>query len=290
MKNTKSLKSVEKEIIEQINNSLSSLGIMFRIFSRQKDRKSLETKIQSNNKYSNKEKKIQDILGIRIVLYFPDDIKIVHKIISKLYTENSKDASIDEPTGETFKPIRYNLIYNLPQETILDGYYNEFKEYIDLTFELQIRTVLSEGWHEVEHDLRYKFKSDWVEFPEEDRKLNGVYASLETSEWTMLQILHTIAYKHYKNKNWEAMIRQHFRIKMIDHKLSNKITDLLNENNELAKSLFKLERNILIEKMYEKKYNEPLTINNIIYFVNAVFAKNEEIKNITPKLFWEDFS
>ncbi|MGX2951708.1 hypothetical protein ACWIUA_12555, partial [Ursidibacter sp. B-7004-1] len=127
---------------------------------------------------------------------------IVHKIISKLYKENNKDASIDELTGETFKPIRYNLIYDLPPDTILDEY-NDLKEYIDLTFELQIRTVLSEGWHEVEHDLRYKFKGDWTKFPEEDRKLNGVYASLEIGEWTMLQILHSIAYKHYKDKNWE---------------------------------------------------------------------------------------
>lgn len=289
MKGKKSLRGAAKEIKEQISNSLSCFGIMFRIFSRQKDKKSLETKINSNEKYLNKEKKIQDGLGIRVVLYFPDDIKIVHKIISSLYKENSKDASIDELSGETFKPIRYNLIYNLPQETILDGY-GELEEYMDLTFELQIRTVLSEGWHEVEHDLRYKFKDDWDEFSEEYRKFNGVYASLETSEWTMLQILNSIAYGHYKNRNWEAMIRQHFRLRMIDNKLSDEITNLLNKNNKLAKSLFKLERNVLIEKMYEKNYNYPLTINNIIYFVNAVFTKNEEIKNITPELFWEDFS
>ncbi|MBK7959276.1 MAG: hypothetical protein IPK03_14995 [Bacteroidetes bacterium] len=27
---------------------------------------------------------------------------------------------------------------------------------VDSTFEVQLRTILSEGWHEIDHDLRYK--------------------------------------------------------------------------------------------------------------------------------------
>ncbi|HDR1869346.1 TPA: hypothetical protein QB623_000001, partial [Pasteurella multocida] len=264
--------------------------IMFRVFTRIKGIDSLNKKIDSNEKYRKQEKKIQDILGIRIVLYFPDDIKIVHKIISRLYIENSKDASIDEPSGEIFKPIRYNLIYNLPNETYFGSIYQDIKAYIDLTFEIQIRTVLSEGWHEVEHDLRYKFKEDWDSSPEEYRKLNGVYASLETNEWTMLQILHSVSYKHYKNRNWDAMFRQHFRMRMTNYYLSEEIKKIFNENPEIAKSLFKLDRSNLIEKMYEKHYSEPLTIDNIIYFANAAFIKNDKIKNITPVPFFEDFA
>ena len=187
----------EKDIVEEITKALNKLGIMFRIFSRIKDNSSLEKKIKSDNKYIDGSSKIQDLLGIRIVLYFPDDIQLSHKIISNLYEENSKDSSIDELKSNIFKPIRYNIIYKMPKgsHTISHKHAN----LIDLTFEVQIRTVLSEGWHEVEHDLRYKFKDDWINYSEEDRKLNGVYASLETSEWTMLQIFQSISYKDRKS-------------------------------------------------------------------------------------------
>jgi ppGpp synthetase/RelA/SpoT-type nucleotidyltranferase len=32
---------------------------------------------------------------------------------------------------------------------------------VDNTFEIQFRTTLSEGWHEVDHLMRYKCKPDW---------------------------------------------------------------------------------------------------------------------------------
>lgn len=280
--------SAEKDIVEKISNALSNLGIMFRIFSRIKDNSSLEKKINSNNKYLNGSAKIQDLLGIRVVLYFPDDIYLVHKIISNLYTENSKDSSIDELKGDIFKPIRYNIIYKMPEEN--NAISHKYANLIDLTFEVQIRTVLSEGWHEVEHDLRYKFKDDWKNYSEEDRKLNGVYATLETSEWTMLQILQSISYKHYKEKNWEAMFRHHFRMKISNFDLDPQLKSIFNSDIELAKKLFKLERSNLIEEMYKKEYSHPLTLNNIIFFSNIIFINNEKIKEITPKIFLNEFS
>ncbi len=278
----------EKDIVEEITKALNKLGIMFRIFSRIKDNSSLEKKIKSDNKYINGSSKIQDLLGIRIVLYFPDDIQLSHKIISNLYEENSKDSSIDELKSNIFKPIRYNIIYKMPKgsHTISHKHAN----LIDLTFEVQIRTVLSEGWHEVEHDLRYKFKDDWINYSEEDRKLNGVYASLETSEWTMLQIFQSISYKHYKAKNWEAMFRHHFRMKISNFELDSKLKDIFDSDIELAKKLFKLDRSNLIEEMYKKEYSHPLTLNNIIYFSNIIFIKNEKITEITPKTFLNEFS
>ena len=277
----------EKDIVDKISDALNKLGIMFRIFSRMKNNSSLEKKINSNNKYLNGYSKIQDLLGIRIVLYFPDDIHLVHKIISKLYEENSKDSSIDELKGDIFKPIRYNIIYKLPEgnRTISHTY----ADFIDSTFEVQIRTVLSEGWHEVEHDLRYKFKEDWKGHSEEDRKLNGVYASLETSEWTMLQIFQSISYKHYKEKNWEAMLRHHFRMKISNFDLDPQLNRIFNSDIEIAKKFFKLDRGNLMEEMYRKKYSHPLILNNIIYFANIMFINNEEIKGITPNSFLNEF-
>ncbi len=91
-------------------------------------------------------------------------------------------------TAAEFSAVRYNIIYELPLE-LLNGERNfpGASHLIDSTFELQIRSILSEGWHEVEHDLRYKAKQDWIGNDVESRKLNGIYATLETSEWTMIK-------------------------------------------------------------------------------------------------------
>jgi hypothetical protein len=59
---------------------------------------------------------------------------------------------------------------------------------------------------------------DWEGNEVESRKLNGIYATLETSEWTMIKIFDELAYKHYK-KNWNSMLRQKFRLRLTAQEL-----------------------------------------------------------------------
>ncbi|EGR1265185.1 hypothetical protein ACSVJV_001779 [Vibrio cholerae] len=280
---------IERYLAENITKTLDKLGVMYRIFSRAKDSCSLEKKINSKSKYLAGEAKIQDLIGIRIVLYFPDDIALVHKAMSAKYTERQKDASIDDLDDNTFKPVRYNLIYELPSGSLYDLSF-ENAQCVDNTFELQIRTVLSEGWHEVEHDLRYKFQNDWKESPIESRKLNGVYAALETNEWTMLQILDDVAYKHYKQRNWEAMLRQKLRLRIPDFKLESEINQLFDADIELAKKFFRIDRQELLSEMHHKGFDYPLNLKNLVWFANVVFIKNQAILDMTPELFIEEFS
>jgi hypothetical protein len=221
-------------------------------------------------------------------LYFPDDIELVHGVISSIYTESKTDASVDDFDANTFKPVRYNLVYHLLND--LEYSISTNGEFVDSTFELQIRTVLSEGWHEVEHDLRYKYKGDWISSPGESRKLNGVYAALETSEWTMVQLLEEVAYKHYKNKSWEAMFRQKLRLRMRGFELGEELTQIFDTDNELAKKFFRVDRLNLIEELYKRDYSYPLELSNVVLFCNAVFVKNEIIKDITPPEFFLEFS
>lgn len=280
---------VEKAIVEDITLTLDKIGIMYRIFSRAKDIRSLKRKIESKPKYLEGRSKIQDMIGIRIVLYFPDDIELVHNAMSATYVERRKDASIDDLDDNTFKPVRYNLVYELPSQSSYDLDF-ENSECVDDTFELQIRTVLSEGWHEVEHDLRYKYQGDWNESATESRKLNGVYASLETNEWTMIRILEDVAYKHYKQKNWEAMLRQKLRLRIQDFELGEDIKQLFHEDIELAKKFFRVDREDFIYQLYNKGFDYPLTLRNLVWFANTVFVQDEKISANTPPEFLEEFS
>ncbi|KAA3639467.1 MAG: RelA/SpoT protein [Proteobacteria bacterium] len=281
-------KFIEREIVREISEILNSVGIMFRIFSRSKSSRSVSKKIESDQEYG-KSKKIQDLLGIRIVLYFNDDIETVRNIISRSYSESSNDVSIDAVNSEQFKALRYNIIYKLPSNHKEDLKLEDLSNLFDYTFELQIRTIFSEGWHEVEHDLRYKCKSDWKSYELQSRLLNGVYASLETNEWTMIKIFDELSYNHYLNKEWEAMFRQKFRMRFLEDKISSDINTIF-QNNSIAKKFFRIERNKLIEEMNLRGFYFPITIDNIIYFGNLVFVKNSEIKRITPNIMINDMT
>lgn len=279
---------ISQEIQLELVKTLNQMGIMYRIFGRVKDSTSLKTKLARDHGYG-VTKYLQDLIGIRIVLYFTDDIKIVHEAISRVFNEREKDQSIDNMNATTFKPVRYNLIYDVPEEKDYE-LSPDIKNKVDKTFELQIRTVLSEGWHEVEHDLRFKYQDDWTQFPTESRMLNGVYASLETNEWNMIKILEEIAYGHYKRKSWEAMIRQKFRLRLAKTSLNENIINLFDNNVNLAKKFYRIDRVKIISLFNEKRFDYPINVNNIIYFSNIFIVKDPNIAAITPQVLIDEYS
>jgi putative GTP pyrophosphokinase len=127
---------------------------------------------------------MQDLLGFRVTTYFSDDLKIVIDLCEKIFKK--VELVYDERTTEIFKPLRNNMICKIPVDESKIFYEllasnPQFKG-IDNTFEIQFRTTLSEGWHEVDHMMRYKCKPDWSDLITESRMLNGIYATLETND------------------------------------------------------------------------------------------------------------
>lgn len=279
---------VMKEISASITSKLTDVGIMFRLFSRAKNQESLNKKLTSDPDYG-KKKKLQDLIGVRVVLYFNDDIDTVRDIISSYFDERSNDVSIDENKNDEFKATRYNIVYSLDEQLTDKLNLRDESIRIDNTFELQIRTIFSEGWHEVEHDLRYKCKSDWKGFDNESRRLNGVYATLETSEWTMIKIFDELAYSHYKKRDWPAMFRQKFRLRFTDETLDENLLAIF-EDNELVKKFFRLDRSSLIRDMSKKGFYYPMKLQNLIYFANINKVKNEKITKLIPEMMIEEMS
>ena len=281
-------RGVLNEVVTTIESKLNEIGIMFRIFGRVKDQQSIERKLDNDSEYG-VTKKLQDLIGLRVVLYFNDDIQVVHDIVSTLFAENVDNVSIDDFQTDLFKAIRYNVFYSLSDElTSVLGLGNESLR-IDNTFELQLRTIFSEGWHEVEHDLRYKCKTDWVGFDSQSRLLNGVYASLENNEWAMIKIFDDLAYAHYKSKKWSEMLRQKMRLRLVSDKLSEHINELFSDV-DLAKKFFRLNRAELLMEMNRKGFYYPLTLDNVVLFANLFKVRDERVCSITPRIMIEDFS
>jgi ppGpp synthetase/RelA/SpoT-type nucleotidyltranferase len=153
----------DKHIISQIQSSIEEdlfrIGIFFRVFARVKSRESIAKKLsEKQEEYIAEHRKLQDSFGLRIVVYFNDDIESARLAVKKTYTERSQDSSIDELLDEKFGPTKYNVIYDLPNELSRVSTIINQNELIDNTFEVQYRTILSEGWHEVDHDLCFTGK------------------------------------------------------------------------------------------------------------------------------------
>ncbi|BBS86624.1 RelA/SpoT protein [Aeromonas media] len=279
--------AVLKEVMSVIESKLNDIGLMYRIFGRVKESHSLNKKLSSNIEYG-VSKKIQDLIGIRVVSYFSDDIPIVRNIISSIFSENADNVSIDKFEKDSFKATRYNIIYSLTEELTKTLNLGDESIRIDNTFELQIRTIFSEGWHEVEHDLRYKCGNDWEGFDSYSRLLNGVYASLENNEWAMIKIFDDLAYGHYKSSNLSEMLRQKLRLRFTSDKLSENLLVILRDQ-ELAKAFFRVERHKLLTEMNKKSFYYPLTLDNVLFFSNLISVKDSRVTEITPSIMLEDF-
>lgn len=284
---------IQRNIESEIKRDLDRLAIHYRLHSRIKESDSLKEKIETKGDgyYSPDGKKIQDIIGFRITTYFIDDVKLLWDYFYK--RPNRVDDEYDKATADIFKPLRKNLICRMNSEN--SEVFGESKaiepilNLVDNTYEIQFRTTLSEGWHEVDHALRYKCKSDWEPYPEEDRMLNGVFASLETSDRALKALFEDLSYNHYKLKNWEAMLRMKFRLNFDKKALNQSITDLLTQDNEVAKKIFRYNRNELLHKIANSGLYLPISFNNIVYLLNYIHIKNPTLSELTPGLINEEF-
>lgn len=269
-----------KDAIEQnISESLSKCGLMFRIFGRVKTERSLKHKMDiKGEKYRRGDAKIQDVIGLRIVLYFPDDVELMEFFLSN---KNLVDSAVDTPDVYTFRPRRLNLTKNIPEELIEDfrkGLPGEYEPYIDNTYEVQIRTIFSEGWHEVEHDLRYKCSEDWNGYDSFGRALNGLIATLETTEWGMNSIFKGMAQQNFNNSNFRAMLRNKMLIRFANDDFSPAVAEYLDNNNDVARGLYESDRMIVLITLLGHTNRLPLTFDNITFLINRIDIMNDGLR------------
>jgi putative GTP pyrophosphokinase len=141
---------------EHIKENLSVLPRIDRVSARAK---SINSFIHKTEKIDNGEKKysdplnqIQDQIGVRIVTFYLDDVKIVTKTIEDYYRKVESKIIVPESDSE-FGYIGHHFILFIPDELIDDTYE---REKIPNFFELQIKTLFQHAWGEAEHDLGYK--------------------------------------------------------------------------------------------------------------------------------------
>lgn len=269
-----------ESMAESLTAGLEKAGIYHRLFTRTKTAASTRSKLIAKNYQDGK--RMQDLFGIRIAVYFQDDQALCRRIIEDRFSVVS--ITEDRHDTTTFSPTRLNLICKLPmslRQLLPSVIYDKYP--IDTTVEIQLRTVFSEGWHEVEHDLRYKAKEDWEGSEDLSRALNGIFATLTTCDWSMLNLFDKLMYRKYREKDWDAMLKNKFRIHVKEEPLSGALGALLNDRSDIAAELYQIDRSGLLEFLTDGRFEPtPLTLNNLVYITNALFMFYPEITALTP--------
>jgi len=288
MKSELGLEVIARHATDSISNALDKVGIMHRIFYRVKSDASIQKKIKSKN-YREENKKITDLIGIRVTLYFHDDVDIVYRYLKSL--RNFNHESTDNPKISEFQPIRCNLTFDFLESDLPEvlSIIDTDTDVIATTYEVQLRTVLSEGWHEVEHDLRYKCKEDWDGHDDLSRNMNGIYATLETSEHSMLHLFNELSHRHYSKKNIEGLLKTQFRIR-VSGQLSEEVRNYINGNSEVLKKFHRINRKKLIERILNSKYRLPITLENLVFVCNHLYVESAELNELGDKFIIDEIN
>lgn len=147
---------------------------------------------------------LTDLIGIRIICPFLEDLTIVENQLVKIF----EIVEIERKgAGRTFSEFGYesvHILLKIPEE-IKNQVENQNQGLCvpnDLVCEIQVRTILQDAWAEVEHELVYKQEFSPFDLPLR-RKLASTNASLSLADIIFQEI------RDYQNKlNSEIAFRR----------------------------------------------------------------------------------
>jgi GTP pyrophosphokinase len=100
-------------------------------------------------------KKMNDLIGIRIIGFLLSDVEKISQCITDNFTikpvsdSNKEELEVDK-VG--YKSKHFVCILSTSREKL-----SEFEKFSGIQFEIQVRTILQHAWAEINHDRHYKF-------------------------------------------------------------------------------------------------------------------------------------
>ena len=162
---------------------------------------------------------LTDMMGIRMIYAFLEDINIAVEQIKKLFDIKEVEVKGAEKKFSEFGYESVHVLVKIPEDfkPKFEGKYAGLKPVSDeLVCEIQIRTILQDAWAEVEHELIYKTEFNPFDIPLR-RKLASINASLTLADITFQEI------RDYQNKLQKALDERR-------RSFYNIADNLLNEN------------------------------------------------------------
>ncbi len=158
---------MEKIVYDKLRWTLQENGLYVNaIEHRIKTEKSLRGKLELKGAKYNSLEDITDILGLRIITFYTDDVDKVAAIVKHVFEIDWKE-SVDKRKLHQLDSFGYNSLHyicRIPKSLVNDHLMPELNEY---RFELQMRTALQHVWSTIEHDIGYKGE---VRIPKEYRR------------------------------------------------------------------------------------------------------------------------
>jgi len=166
---------IVNDIKDRIEEILLALNSSPTVSSRNKNFSSFFGKYIRLLKNGDKDPRITDLMGIRVICPFIQDLRAAEDLIK----ENFDVVETEVKGHYNFKEFGYestHLLISIPQY-LIEKYGNPGTDIV----EIQIRTILQDAWAEVEHELVYKAEFNPFDEPMK-RKLSAVNASLSLAD------------------------------------------------------------------------------------------------------------
>ncbi|RCW87419.1 GTP pyrophosphokinase [Phyllobacterium bourgognense] len=176
-------------VVSIVKNLLSDANIDFlAVNGRTKSETDCSEKV-TRKQYKDPIKQLTDISGVRIIVYFENDIDKVSKIIENSF-KVFKEHSLDKDNLLSANEFGYRSVHYVCDIGEARSALPEFSGLKDLKFEFQIRTVLQHAWAELAHDRNYKFSGELPRAME--RKLYLFAGMLELADKGFSELSHDI--------------------------------------------------------------------------------------------------
>lgn len=138
-------REVEAQVRDSIKRTLADAGLLVAaVESRVKAYDSLAGKLELKGHKYNSLADLTDILGLRVITFYIDDVDKVASAVERLFTidwENSVDKRKIHDT-DSFGYLSLHYICSIPD--------------FPYRFEIQMRTLLQHAWANMDHDTGYK--------------------------------------------------------------------------------------------------------------------------------------
>lgn len=163
--NTKLLENAKNSFITLITALLSASGSnsISKIEGRVKDKEECikkfnlkyRTDLEAENTPYSIQEKITDLIGLRIICLYEDDIEKINSCLSNHFDiiDVTNKISQLESTEALFGYKGLHLDLKLNEQRIALPEYEIYKSY---RFEVQIRTIIQDSWSVLDHKIKYK--------------------------------------------------------------------------------------------------------------------------------------
>lgn len=169
------------KILNMLNKKYSTLIYAEHICGRIKSEESVISKLNKKNitpTLENALDNLNDIIGIRIIVRFIDDIYSVKECVSNDYEVINEKDYIKKPKQNGYRSLHLIINYKFNKK--------------NYPIEIQIRTISQDSWASLEHKMKYKKEVKHLKLiSSELKRCADEMASIDISMQTINEMIHS---------------------------------------------------------------------------------------------------